>query len=194
MEYKGYTARVVFDEAAGVLFGEVEGLRDVVTFEATNANDLKAAFRESVDDYLAMCAERGEEPEKPYSGKFLLRVDPRLHREIAMAAARSGRSLNAFASEVMKNWIQRERQTMPPSRPPGRTANARSISEALEEYLTADADVVIADSEKKASVYTEWTRDTPGSITPGKLSNTEPVSRTPASKTPSSKSPSKKAA
>jgi predicted HicB family RNase H-like nuclease len=193
MEYKGYTARVVFDEDAGVLFGEVEGLRDVVTFEATNANDLKTAFRESVDDYLSMCAERGEEPEKPYSGKFLLRVDARLHREIAMAAARSGKSLNAFASEVMKNWIQRERQTTSPSRPSGHTANAR-ISEALAEYVTPGADAVMADSEKKASVYTEWTRDTPGSITPGKMSNTESTSRTPGSKTPSSKPPSKKAA
>lgn len=169
MEYKGYTARVVFDEDAGVLFGEVEGLRDVVTFEATNSKDLKTAFRESVDDYLSMCAERGEEPEKPYSGKFLLRVDARLHREIAMAAARSGKSLNAFASEVMKNWIQRERQTMPPSRPTGRTVNARSISEALVEYLYPGADAVMAGSEKQASVYTEWTHDTPVSITPGEM-------------------------
>src|SRR4051812_39304776 len=105
MEYKGYTARVVFDGEASVLFGEVEGLRDVVTFEATNVEDLEVAFRDSVDDYLQMCAERGEQPERPYSGKFLVRVDPRLHREVAMAAARSGKSLNAFASELLKKWV-----------------------------------------------------------------------------------------
>ena len=114
MEYKGYTARVVFDEEAGVLFGEVEGLRDVVTFEATNVKDLAVAFRQSVDDYLAMCADRGEEPEKPYSGKFLVRVDSHLHRDLAMAAARSGKSLNAFTSELLKTSIERERKVESP--------------------------------------------------------------------------------
>ena len=108
MEYKGYSARVVFDEDAGVLFGEVDGLRDVVTFEATNTRHLAVAFRESVDDYLAMCAKRGEEPERPYSGKFLVRTDPGVHRDLAMGAARAGKSLNAYTSEVLKRWIVRE--------------------------------------------------------------------------------------
>ena len=108
MEHKGYTARVVFDEDAGVLFGEVDGLRDVVTFEATNTKHLAVAFRESVDDYLAMCAKRGEEPERPYSGKFLVRTDPGVHRDLAMAAARAGKSLNAYTSDVLKGWIVRE--------------------------------------------------------------------------------------
>lgn len=108
MEYKGYSARVVFDEDAGVLFGEVDGLRDVVTFEATNTRHLAVAFRESVDDYLAMCAKRGEEPERPYSGKFLVRTDPGVHRDLAMAAARAGKSLNAYTSDVLKGWIVRE--------------------------------------------------------------------------------------
>lgn len=108
MDYKGYTARVVFDEQAGVLFGEVEGLRDVVTFEATNTSELATAFRESVEDYLALCAERDEEPEKPYSGKFLVRVDSILHRDIAMAAARAGKSLNSFAAELLSVAVQQQ--------------------------------------------------------------------------------------
>ena len=194
MEYKGYTARVVFDEEAGVLFGEVEGLRDVVTFEATNVNDLKVAFRESVDDYLAMCAERDEEPEKPYSGKFLVRVDPRLHRAIAMAAARSGKSLNALTSELLKSWIQREWQVEVSPRPARPTANARSVAAALEEYRGGEAAAVIAGSERKSPVWDEWTRDTPSSITPPGASNTPAAPRTPQSKTPSSKPPSRKAA
>src|ERR1043166_9068541 len=121
MEYKGYTARVTFDEEAGVLFGEVDGLRDVVTFEATNVNELKTAFHDSVDDYLAMCKERNEEPEKPYSGKFLVRVDPRLHREVAIAAARSGKSLNAFTNELLKSWIVGERKHAKAETPPTST-------------------------------------------------------------------------
>ena len=106
MEYKGYRAQVEFDQDAGVLHGDVEGLRDVVTFEATNVDDLTAAFHESVDDYLAMCAERAEQPEKPYSGKFLVRVDPRLHRDVVMAAARAGKSLNQFTGDLFRNWIE----------------------------------------------------------------------------------------
>src|SRR5882762_6364800 len=110
MEYKGYTARVEFDQDARILFGEVEGLRDVVTFEASDVKDLEREFHASVDDYLAMCAERGEEPEKPYSGKFVVRVDPLLHREVAMAASRSGKSLNAFTSEALKRWLEQAQQ------------------------------------------------------------------------------------
>lgn len=63
LEYKGYRGHVTLDLDAGVLFGEVVGLRDVITFEATSIAAVRAAFRESVDDYLAMCAQRGEKPE-----------------------------------------------------------------------------------------------------------------------------------
>lgn len=122
MEYKGYTARVEFDADAGVLFGEVEGLRDVVTFEGTDVREVEKAFRDSVDDYLDMCAQRSEEPEKPYSGKFLVRVDPKLHRDIAMAAARAGKSLNAFAGEAFKRWIDSYASAAPrPVAPASRT-------------------------------------------------------------------------
>ncbi|MHB1863803.1 MAG: type II toxin-antitoxin system HicB family antitoxin [Gemmatimonadaceae bacterium] len=105
MDYKGYTAKVIFDGDAGVLFGEVEGLRDVVTFEATNVESLETAFRESVDDYLDMCVKRGEEPDKPYSGKILVRADSSLHRDLAQAAAREGLSLNAAAADAFRSWI-----------------------------------------------------------------------------------------
>src|SRR2546423_6830032 len=123
MEYKGYSARVEFDQDAGVLFGEVEGLRDVVTFEASDVKDLEREFHASVDDYLAMCADRGEEPEKPYSGKFLIRVDPMLHREVAMAAARAGTSLNALTAEVLRSWVEHTRQALASPRVPPPNVN-----------------------------------------------------------------------
>ena len=193
MEYRGYTARVTFDEEAGVLFGEVEGLRDVVTFEATNVDDLAVAFRDSVDDYLAMCAERGEAPEKPYSGKFLVRIDPRLHRDIAMAAARSGKSLNAFAGDLLKGWIQREYREIARRPPAAPTTRTRGLSEELSEYPSSHPAAIIADVQG-ASVWQEWTRDTPGSITPARKPDTPPASNTPQPRTPSSRSSKKKAA
>lgn len=97
MNYKGYSGSVRFDGEAEIFHGEVIGLRDVVTFQGTTVDELKHAFQESIDDYLEFCENRGEEPDKPFSGKFLLRVDPLLHRRLAELSASEGESLN--------NWI-----------------------------------------------------------------------------------------
>jgi predicted HicB family RNase H-like nuclease len=67
LEYKRYLGRVEFDDDAGVLYGEVVNTRDVITFQGTSADEVREAFHASVDDYLAFCAERGEEPKQAYS-------------------------------------------------------------------------------------------------------------------------------
>ena len=97
MTYKGYGCTVRFDDEADIFHGEVSGLRDVVTFQGRTVDELRLAFRESVDDYLEFCESRGEEPDKPYSGRFLLRLDPSLHRRLVELSAEEGESLN--------NWI-----------------------------------------------------------------------------------------
>jgi len=174
MEYKGYTARVEFDQDARILFGEVEGLRDVVTFEATDVKDLEREFRASVDDYLAMSAERGEEPEKPYSGKFVVRVDPVLHREITMAAARSGKSLNAFTAEALKRWLEQVQQTRLPRRVP--PPNVSEAGGPLKVFPPATPPTgVVAAGDPSLGLWPTAQQDTPGSRTP----NTPGVSRTP---------------
>jgi predicted HicB family RNase H-like nuclease len=71
MEYKGYESVVEFNEAANLLHGEVLNLNDVITFQADCTADLEQAFHDSVDDYLAFCAENDRAPEKPYSGNLL---------------------------------------------------------------------------------------------------------------------------
>jgi predicted HicB family RNase H-like nuclease len=105
MEYKGYVAKVEFDDEADIFHGEVINLRDVITFEAETVRKLRQAFRESVDDYLDFCAERGEDPEKPYSGKFVVRVEPELHKSIVIEAKRKGKSLNTWVSETLLGAI-----------------------------------------------------------------------------------------
>ncbi len=105
MTYQGYSAKVTFDPDAEVLHGEVIGLRDVITFQATSVEALKEAFRDSVDDYLAWCAELGREPERAYAGRFLLRMDPSLHRDLALAAERSGVSINAFVVACVEREV-----------------------------------------------------------------------------------------
>jgi predicted HicB family RNase H-like nuclease len=101
MKYKGYTGLVELEEGSDVLFGRVIGLRDVITFQGESVAEVTQAFHDSVDDYLEFCAARGEGPEKPYSGQFVLRIDPRLHRELANAAEEVATSLNAFIESVL---------------------------------------------------------------------------------------------
>jgi predicted HicB family RNase H-like nuclease len=103
MTYKGYQARVDLDEEAGVFHGEVINTRDVITFQGASVDELKQAFEDSVDDYLEFCASRGEDPDKPYSGKFLLRVPPEVHRQIMTEARREGKSLNAYVLEKLQS-------------------------------------------------------------------------------------------
>jgi len=102
MKYKGYTGVVELDEESAMLFGRVIGLRDVITFQGSSVAEVIQAFHDSVDDYLEFCAERGESPEKPYSGQFVLRVDPRLHGAMAHAAEARGASLNALIEDTLE--------------------------------------------------------------------------------------------
>ena len=101
--YKGYQARVELDEEAGMLHGEVINTRDVITFQASSVEELKRAFEDSVDDYLEFCASRGEDPEKPFSGKFVVRVPPEVHRQIMTEARLQGKSLNAYVLEKLRS-------------------------------------------------------------------------------------------
>ena len=88
LKYKGYTGVVELDEGSAMLFGRVISLRDMITFQGSSVAEVIQAFHDSVDDYLEFCAERGESPEKPYSGQFVLRIEPRLHGAMAHAAER----------------------------------------------------------------------------------------------------------
>ena len=94
MNYKGYTAKVEFDDEAMIFHGEVIGIRDVVTFQGRSVEEIKKAFNGSVDDYLDFCKERGEEPDKPFSGKFVVRISPEIHRKVYIAAKKAGQSIN----------------------------------------------------------------------------------------------------
>lgn len=110
MEYKGYSANVEFDDEANIFHGEVINLRDVITFEGSTVHELRKAFQDSVDDYLEFCAERGEDPDKPYSGRFMVRVDPELHKNIAIKARKKGSSLNSLVSEALSKALEETAQ------------------------------------------------------------------------------------
>jgi predicted HicB family RNase H-like nuclease len=109
MKYKGYCAgKITFDDNAGIFHGEVVGTRDVITFQGKSAAQLKKAFKDSVDEYLAFCNERGREPEKAFSGRFVLRIGPEEHRMVSAAAQSSGVSINTWIAHTIQQKAEEE--------------------------------------------------------------------------------------
>ena len=108
MEYKGFVGKVEYDDEAGIFHGEVINLRDVITFQGNTVEELRHAFRESIEDYLEFCKERGEKPEKPFSGKFMLRIPPELHRKIYVKAKVSDMSINSWVTDVLESVASQE--------------------------------------------------------------------------------------
>ena len=98
LEYQGYTGHVEFDDEAGLFHGEVLQTRDVITFQGTSVEDLAQAFGDSVGDYLEFCRERNEEPDKPFSGRMMLRLPPELHRHAYV----QGKSLNQWIADKLR--------------------------------------------------------------------------------------------
>jgi predicted HicB family RNase H-like nuclease len=105
LEYKGYHGHVVFDEEAGYFHGEVLDLNDVITFQGSSVHEITNAFQESVEDYLAYCEERGEKPDKPFSGKLMLRIPIDLHRKVYVSAKKSGKSINEYITERLSEAV-----------------------------------------------------------------------------------------
>ena len=100
-KYKDYIGHVTFDDEAGLFYGEVVNTRDVLTFQGESVAEIKQALIDSVEDYLAFCKKRGESPERPFSGKFNLRLDPELHRQAFVAAKNAHMSLNAWVERAI---------------------------------------------------------------------------------------------
>ncbi len=108
MTYKGYSARVDYDDDDEIFFGRIAGIRDGVSFHSETVAGLKAAFHEAVDDYVETCAKIGKSPQKPYSGNLMLRVDPSVHSKVALAAEVAGKSLNQWGEEVLREAAEKQ--------------------------------------------------------------------------------------
>ena len=101
MTYKGYAARIEYSDDDGCFIGNIAGIKDVIGFHADSVKELRSAFEEAVDDYLATCEKLNRSPQKPYSGKLMLRVPPEIHARAAMMAEAHGMSLNQWAADVL---------------------------------------------------------------------------------------------
>jgi predicted HicB family RNase H-like nuclease len=103
MKYKNYTAVIEVDEESGLLFGHVIGLRDGINFQGETISELRKSFEESVDCYLEFCTSRNKSPEKPFSGKFLVRIPSALHRALVEASQTRGVSLNSLVESTLSD-------------------------------------------------------------------------------------------
>lgn len=101
MNYKGYAARIEFSDEDDCFVGHIIGITDIVSFHASDVVELRAAFHEAVDDYLATCERVGKAPQRTYSGNVMLRIPPEVHARAATRAEAAGKSLNQWAAEVL---------------------------------------------------------------------------------------------
>lgn len=106
MSYKGYTARVDFDERDSIFVGRILGIRSIISFHGETVTELQTELQQALDDYLADCEEQGVKPEKSVSGKLLLRVPPEVHGQAMVKAQAAGKSLNQWATEVLQQAVQ----------------------------------------------------------------------------------------
>ena len=105
LHHKGYRGRVEFDDQARMLHGEVLDTHGMITFRGRSVEEVEAAFRESVDDYLKFCAERGENPEEPFTETLVLRLPTSLHQDLVAGAEREGKSLDQFVTDRLLNAV-----------------------------------------------------------------------------------------
>ena len=101
MTYKGYAAKIEYSDDDDCFVGHIAGIKDVIGFHADSVKELRRAFEEAVDDYLVTCEKVGRAPQKPYSGKLMLRVPPEIHARAAMMAEAHGMSINQWAADVL---------------------------------------------------------------------------------------------
>ncbi len=101
MSYKGYTASMVFDAEDKIIVGRVQDVDDIISFHGESVSEFEANFHAAIEDYLAASKELGSAPERPASGKVMLRIAPEIHAAALKAAARSGTSLNKWAESAL---------------------------------------------------------------------------------------------
>lgn len=105
MTYKGYHAKIEYDNEDCIFVGKVSGLSDSLNFHGSSVKELEAMFHQSVDNYLELCKEIGKAPDKEYSGSLNVRISPELHRQAAEIALRKGETINALMKEALSTYL-----------------------------------------------------------------------------------------
>lgn len=104
MTHRGYAARIEYSDEDGCLIGRVAGIQDIITFHGDSVEEIRKAFEEAVDFYIDTCEKRGKEPQKPFSGRLMLRLPPELHARLAIQAQTEGKSLNSLVTDALSQY------------------------------------------------------------------------------------------
>lgn len=106
MNYRGYSARIEYADEEKIFVGRVVGIKKRVSFKGKSVDELRNKFQDAIEAYIESCTECGESPERPYSGKFMLRIPTEVHAAIAKAAEAKGKSLNQWVTDLLKQTIR----------------------------------------------------------------------------------------
>ena len=106
LTYKNYIGSVEFSEDDGLFFGQLLGIKALVSYEGTNASELIADFHSAVDDYLRYCEENNKSPELPYKGSTNIRLKPETHRSAAIYAINHYTTLNSLIENAVTYYLQ----------------------------------------------------------------------------------------
>ena len=126
LEYKGFAGSVHFRAEDNILFGKIEGISDLVSFEGRSVSELRASFEKAVDEYIELCKSLGKKTRKSYRGSFNVRISPELHLEAAETAIRSGISLNQFVERAIRHEVESAEQEQAAERTRPYSGEARS--------------------------------------------------------------------
>lgn len=105
LAYKNYNGTVEYSKEDSCLYGKVIGIKSLLSYEGDSVKELEQDFKSVIDAYLEDCKNRNVEPEQPYKGTFNVRINPELHRNIAIYAIEHGKSLNAVVEEAIGNMV-----------------------------------------------------------------------------------------
>lgn len=106
MRYKGYEAVVRYSDEDRTFVGEIINTRDILVFDGSSVAEIETSFHSVIDEYLEDCEREKREPNKPFSGRFVLRVEPGLHRDLYIRARSAGKSLNAWVNEQLGKAVK----------------------------------------------------------------------------------------
>lgn len=108
LEYKGYTGSIEYSSEDNLLYGNVLGIRGLISFEGETGRSLEQDFKEAIDIYLADCKANGKTPEKPFKGSFNVRIPAKLHQKAALLAMETKTSLNNLVAEAIRSKVSKE--------------------------------------------------------------------------------------
>lgn len=112
LSYKGYTGSASVDVEANVIHGKIEDINDLITFESETVEQLKEEFERAVDDYIALCEELGQEPNKPFRGVFNVRTSPEMHKKLSTEAKKKGIKLNTLINNIFDEHLNGAKHTI----------------------------------------------------------------------------------